>query len=360
MAITKIRVLVVDDSLFMRKLIARLLEEDPLLEVAGSARNGEEGVLLAKELKPDVITMDVEMPVMNGLDAVERIMKERPTPIVMLSSLTHEGARETIAALQRGAVDFIAKPSGSTSADLYRVKDEMIAKIKSAALTNLSVLRPVRHLRQPAAARETSSRDREQHKPLPKSFTQIVAIGTSTGGPRALDAVIGALPAGFASPVLVVQHMPPRFTKSLAQRLDGSSALRVVEAEDGDIVRGGTVYVAPGDFHMTVVDKGGDYRIKLNQDPLRNGHRPSADVLFESVAKLHRLKRHFVIMTGMGNDGAKGMMLAKETGASSTIAEAKETCIVYGMPKAAADLGCVDHVEPLDRIAAKLMEVTGT
>lgn len=353
----KTKVLVVDDSLFMRKLIARLVEEDPLLEVTGTARNGAEAVEMVRVLQPEVITMDVEMPVMDGLEALSHIMKERPTPVVMLSSLTQEGAQETIEALQRGAVDFIPKPSGSTSADLYKVKDEMLAKIKSAANTPASALRLL--AKRPASAPQAASAPPGviPAKKSRTSFGQIVAIGTSTGGPRALDAVIGALAQDFSSPILVVQHMPPKFTRSLAQRLDTLSALRVVEAEDGERIEGGTVYIAPGNYHMTAVEKGGEYRIKLNQDPQRSGHRPSVDVLFESVAKLSSLKRHFVLMTGMGSDGAKGMLLAKESGAATTIAEAKETCVVFGMPKAAIEYKCVDHVVPVDRIAAKLTDI---
>ncbi|WP_276352352.1 protein-glutamate methylesterase/protein-glutamine glutaminase [Cohnella caldifontis] len=349
------KVLIVDDSLFMRKLIARLIEEDPQLRVVGAARNGEEAVRMAGELLPDVITMDVEMPVMNGLEALARIMKERPVPVVMLSSLTQEGAKETIEALQLGAVDFIAKPSGSTSADLYKIKDEMRQKIKAAAAAPSSALRPIR--REPYAA-PPPPRMAVLNRSVPASVRQLIAIGTSTGGPRALDAVIGELPAGFPYPVLVVQHMPPKFTRSLADRLDSLSKLRVVEAEDGQPLRGGTVYIAPGDFHMTVAENGGEYRIQLNREPQRNGHRPSVDVLFESVARLSGVKRHYVLMTGMGADGAKGMLLAKESGAGTTIAEAKESCVVFGMPKAAIELGCVDHVVPLAQIPGKLLEFT--
>ncbi|WP_223067269.1 protein-glutamate methylesterase/protein-glutamine glutaminase [Paenibacillus caui] len=355
----KIRVLVVDDSLFMRKLIARFIEEDPLLQVAGMACNGEEAVHMASKLRPDVITMDVEMPVMNGLDALEQIMKKCPAPVVMLSSLTQEGANETILALELGAVDFIQKPSGSTSADLYRVKGEILLKIKSAAETPLAALKPRLRYRQVAQRAASISRPLANGAAARKSFSQMIAIGTSTGGPRALSEVIGALPAGFPYPVLVVQHMPPTFTKSLAQRLDASSSVRVVEAADGETIYGGTVYIAPGNYHMTVQEAGGEYKIKLNQDPQRNGHRPSVDVLYESVVRLNRLKRHYVIMTGMGSDGAKGMLLAKESGSASTIAEAKDSCVVFGMPRAAIEYNCVDHVVPLGRIAATILEVTG-
>jgi len=352
-----IRVLAVDDSLFMRKLIKRLIEEDPELTVAGVAANGEEALRMADQLNPDVITMDVEMPGMNGLDAVSAIMRLRPVPIVMLSSRTQEGAETTIEALRRGAVDFVGKPSGSTSVDLYKVKQELVSKVKAAAKAPKSALRQLAEPRPAFARRPAAAVNLEASHGL-KTFSQIVAIGTSTGGPRALDAVLSALPADYPNPVLVVQHMPPKFTKSLADRLDGLCAIRVSEAVDGESLHGGHVYIAPGDRHLTVAEKHGEYRVKLADDPLRSGHRPSVDVLFESVARLSKLKRHYVLMTGMGQDGARGMLLAKELGAASTIAEAQETCVVYGMPRSAIELGCVEHVVPLDRIAAKIMQFT--
>ncbi|MDG0809511.1 protein-glutamate methylesterase/protein-glutamine glutaminase [Cohnella rhizosphaerae] len=353
-----IRVLVVDDSIFMRKLIKRLLEEDPELSVPGVATNGAEAVRMTQELVPDVVTMDVEMPGMNGLDAVSAIMRSRPVPIVMLSSQTQEGAAATIDALRRGAVDFVGKPSGSTSFDLYKVRTELVAKVKAASKTRKTALKLPSAAVNPAPRGAAAGAVRED-APGFRSFGQIVAIGTSTGGPRALDAVLTALPPDFRCPVLVVQHMPPRFTKSLAERLNAICEVRVSEAEDGESLRGGRVYIAPGDKHLTIAEKGGAYVVKLTEEPLRSGHRPSVDVLFESVARLSRLKRHYVIMTGMGQDGAKGMLLAKELGAASTIAESQETCVVYGMPRSAVELGCVEHIVPLGRIADKIVQVTG-
>ncbi len=354
------KVLVVDDSLFMRNMITRCVEEDSQLQVAGTARNGAEAVLMAKNLKPDVITMDIEMPVMNGLEALDRIMTECPTPVVMLSSLTQEGARETVRALQMGAVDFIPKPSGASNLDLSEVKEEMLTKIKIAALTSPQVLKMIR--RRPREDREFPVQEKPPAGPgVPgESLKQIVAIGTSTGGPRALDAVIGSLPADFPYPVLVVQHMPSKFTKSLADRLDARSQVQVVEAAEGEAIRGGTVYIAPGGFHMTAVLENGTYRIRLHQEDPRKGHRPSVDVLFESVSRLSELRRHFVLMTGMGSDGARGMLLAKESGAATTIAESAESCIVFGMPRAAIELGCVDHVVPLESISKQIAEAVRT
>lgn len=354
----KIKVLVVDDSVFMRKLISRFIEEDPSLQVIGTAQNGSEAVQMVKELQPDVVTLDIEMPVMNGLEALKKIMVERPTPVLMLSSLTQDGAQETIEALQCGALDFITKPSGSISADLFKVREELISKIKLAARTRVANLLPLN------TNKNTLKIDIKQRSIVPTgqrtmSFDQIVAIGTSTGGPKALELVITSLPAHFPYPVMVVQHMPPKFTQSLAKRLDSISGVRVVEAEDNQVVSGGTVYIAPGDYHMAVVEIKGEYRIHLHQQPPMNGHRPSVDVMYESVTKLSKLKRHYVIMTGMGSDGASGMLQAKQSGPCSTIAESKETCVVYGMPRSAIEKQCVDFIVPLTQITSRILKVTG-
>lgn len=358
------KVLVVDDSVFMRRIISDLVEELPQFQVIGTARNGAEAVELALSLKPDVITMDVEMPVMNGIEAVRKIMETRPTPIVMLSSLTKEGADETIQALEYGAVDFVQKPSGSISLDLFKVKQTLWDKLMAAAVS-----KPVSPVKLPAVPGERAVTEREKginrttsglsFQPFrPAAFRHLVAIGTSTGGPRALQQVLTRLPADFAAPIAIVQHMPPKFTLSLAKRLDAASNIRVVEGEDGMTLEAGVAYIAPGGWHMTVVrDRDSRYRLQLGKGEPRSGHRPSVDVLFESVAKLNELTRHAVIMTGMGSDGAKGMKLLKECGAATTIAEAEETCIVYGMPRAACQLGAVDTSLPLTSIADKLIQV---
>lgn len=356
----QIRVLVVDDSLFMRKFITRLAEKDPSIEVVGTARHGAEGVRLVKELQPDVVTMDVEMPVMNGLEALTRIMREIPTRVLMLSSVTREGAEVTIRALQSGAVDFIAKPEGlAYAAGMDDARDEIIGKIKAAARTPLSVLIAAR--RSLSGLGLAASLKPPSLPPSVKLFDQIVAIGTSTGGPKALETVLGGLPVDFPCPILIVQHMPAGFTASLAERLNQLCRIRVEEARDGRRVEGGTAYLAPGGHHMTVeMIKQGEYRIRLNQEEPVNRHRPSVDVLFQSVTGLTELKRHYVLMTGMGSDGAQAMADAKRCGASSTIAEAMETCVVYGMPRSAVELDCVDYVLPLTVIAAKLRKLTGS
>ncbi|RCX14432.1 two-component system chemotaxis response regulator CheB [Fontibacillus phaseoli] len=350
----KIKVLVVDDSLFMRRMIVRLVEEDEDIQVVGTARNGAEGVRMVKELRPDVVTMDIEMPEMNGIEALGKIMEELPTRVIMLSSLTREGAEETITALQSGAVDFIPKPSGAVGTGLVGAREEIVGKIKAAARTQLSVLIAARRGGTPQAAWEP----KRVVSDGAKEFRQIVAIGTSTGGPKALETVLTGLPADFPYPVLVVQHMPPKFTLSLAQRLNNLCRIRVVEAEDGQLVQGGTAYIAPGGYHMTLVRKKDEFRIVLHQEPPQNGHRPSVDVMFDSVSALPGLKKHYVLMTGMGSDGARAMAQAKRQGAESTIAEAQDTCVVFGMPRAAISLNCVDHVVPVTVIAAKIRQLT--
>lgn len=361
------RILVVDDSVFMRKIITDLVSEASDLEVVGTAKNGIEALEQVKQLRPHVVTMDVEMPEMNGLEALQRIMREMPTPIIMLSSLTEEGAAETIRALELGAVDFICKPSGSISLDLYKVKQQLHEKLRAAVKANVrstatapplpAAVKPVTPVIPQASAKAPVGKTRRSSQ-----FDHIVAIGTSTGGPRALHQVVSQLPGELPAPIMIVQHMPPNFTKSLASRLNDVSHVKVVEAEDGEPLETGTAYVAPGGWHMSAVrDGSGTYRVRLSKEEPRSGHRPSVDVLFESLVPLTELKRHAVVMTGMGSDGAKGLLSLKRSGAVTTIAEAEETCVVYGMPRAAAELGGAGDVIPQPLIARKIAQaVLGT
>ncbi|WP_438446913.1 protein-glutamate methylesterase/protein-glutamine glutaminase [Gorillibacterium sp. sgz5001074] len=372
------RILVVDDSVFMRKIISDLISERPGYQVVGTARNGREAVELAKKEKPDCITMDVEMPEMNGLEALKIIMKENPTPVIMLSTLTQEGALETIQALEAGAVDFVQKPSGSVSLDLFKVKEILYEKLDIAVQSKIkrfaAPIQPAQKAPPPGDPEEADrkitpnrpmvlppAKPREKLKPtsLPGTgFDQLVAIGTSTGGPRALQQVLSRLPANFPAPIVIVQHMPPNFTHSLAIRLDTHSAIRVVEGEDGMGLLPGTAYVAPGGYHMRIhKEQGKGYRLRLSKEEPRGGHRPSVDTMFESILPYHELKRHIVIMTGMGSDGARGLHALKQQGAASTIAESEDTCVVYGMPRAAVELGGVDHLLPVHAIANKLVEI---
>lgn len=378
------RVLVVDDSVFMRKIVSDLIAELPGFQVIATAKNGLEAIEMNNKLHPDCITMDVEMPEMNGLEALKRIMKENPVPVIMLSSLTREGAMETLQALESGAFDFVQKPSGSISLDLFKVKEMLHEKLQVAVKTNIKrlnraawspppapppepkpLVKPEKPLSRPLTPLPPKE-GRPTVLPVPKprmtvraegstSFKHLVAIGTSTGGPRALQQVLTGLPGDFPAPIVIVQHMPPNFTHSLALRLDANCQIRVVEGADGMVLRQGTAYVAPGGFQMRVHrDAGGTYSLRVTSEEPRGGHRPAVDTLFESLLPFQDVKRHIVIMTGMGSDGAKSMLALKRQGVETTIAEAEETCIVYGMPRAAAELGCVDHLLPVHEIARAL------
>ncbi|MFJ8266394.1 chemotaxis response regulator protein-glutamate methylesterase [Peribacillus asahii] len=362
----KIKVLVVDDSAFMRKLIAEFLTEDSRLEVVGSARNGQDAISKIQLLRPDVVTLDVEMPIMNGLEALEKIMKDCPTPVVMLSSTTKEGAENTLMAMQNGAFDFIAKPSGAISLDLYKVKQEIIDKVVAASRANVHKLQ-----KNAGEIERNLSRCKEYSKiesgvSVASSNTirdrgyrskKIVLIGTSTGGPRALQTVLTNLPQSINAPILVVQHMPPGFTKSLAERLDSLCHIHVKEAEDGELIQEGTAYIAPGGFHLKVRKIGTGLAIVLEQSEPRNGHRPSVDVMFESVAnELIDFTKTTVIMTGMGSDGANGLIELKRKGQVKAIAESQETSIVFGMPKAAIATHLIDTVENVENIAKTIVK----
>ncbi|KEO82951.1 protein-glutamate methylesterase/protein-glutamine glutaminase [Tumebacillus flagellatus] len=344
-----IQVLVCDDSALMRRIISDILKSDPEIIVVGTAKNGQEALELIPQLKPDVLTLDIEMPVLNGLEALPMIWRKYKLPTIMLSSLTQEGADATIKALELGAFDFVGKPSGSISLDLAKVGQDLIHKIKAAAKKEQVV--------------QSTKYFRPQPKPTPappkplrtsKRVEEILAIGTSTGGPRALQMVLSHLPATLAAPVVVVQHMPAGFTRSLAQRLDHLCLVSVQEAQDGQVLEQGHVYIAPGDYHMRIVEKSpGTYVIQLNQEPPVGGHRPAVDTMYDSLAELRGVRIRAAILTGMGGDGANGMVKIKAQG-GRTIAEAQESCVVFGMPRTAIAKGCVDIIAPLDRIADEL------
>jgi two-component system chemotaxis response regulator CheB len=347
----KVKVLVVDDSAFMRKVIADFLSENPHIEVVGMARNGKEALEKLPELQPDVVTLDVEMPVMNGIETLKQIMREHPLPVVMVSSMTTEGAEHTITAMQHGAVDFVAKPSGSISLDLYKVKEELIRKVLLANHANVRAISK--------SSQSTGTATNQLLNPFSQQSSQrkkIVGIGTSTGGPRALQHVLTKLPATLAAPIVIVQHMPKGFTKSLAQRLDALSLIRVKEAEDGEILQNGTAYIAPGGYHLLIHEVKGTPTVRLEQSQPRNGHRPSVDVLFESLSTVTDYEKIAVIMTGMGSDGTAGLKKLKESAGTKVIAEAQETAVVFGMPKAAIQANVVDAIVPLDEIAETIMK----
>ncbi|BCB03375.1 protein-glutamate methylesterase/protein-glutamine glutaminase [Bacillus sp. KH172YL63] len=355
------KVLVVDDSAFMRKLISDFLSASEHLEVIGIARNGEDAISKIKKFHPDVVTLDVEMPKMNGIEALKRIMAECPVPVVMLSSTTKEGAEETVTAMELGAVDFIAKPSGTISLDLHKVQDEIVNKVVAASKVNISKMIPVQQKKSKKIEYSNDVMDKLPPKATDrqwkKNSPKLILIGTSTGGPRALQQVLTELPADLEAPVVVVQHMPPGFTKSLANRLDGQSAIRIKEAENDEILQKGTAYIAPGGFHTKLADRGTHLSFEVSkEEPPRNGHRPSVDTLFDSASTINRYSKIAVVMTGMGSDGSEGLIRLKERGDVKAIAEAKETCIVFGMPKSAIATNLVDSVENIEDISQSIMK----
>jgi two-component system chemotaxis response regulator CheB len=356
-----ISVLVVDDSAFMRKAISLMLESDPAIKVVGIARNGEEAVQQVSQLKPDLVTMDIEMPRMDGLTALSIIMKENPTPVVMVSSLTNDGAKATLDAFDLGAVDFIPKQLSYVSLDIVKIKQDLIDKIKSiharrrTLMAQYALGRRRKGTDSKGASPSDAARGRIIDKigKLARRGIKVVAIGVSTGGPPALQAVIPKIPADFPSGILVVQHMPPTFTKSLATRLDGLSKVKVKEAENGEPIVAGCVYIAPGDRHLKVRKWGANADVKLDNEPTTTLHKPSVDVLMTSVAETYGGASLGVILTGMGSDGANGIALMKQKGAK-VIAQNEQTCVVYGMPRAIVERGLADKVSPIEEIASDI------
>jgi two-component system chemotaxis response regulator CheB len=350
----KIKVLVVDDSAFMRKVISDILSSDSNIEVVGTARNGKDGIEKAMLLKPHVITLDVEMPVLDGITALEEIFKLKPAPkVIMLSSLTNNGGEATLKALEAGAFDFVLKPTSSiVRFNIDDIKADLIKKIKSAVTSNLSSFNE--HNTAPIRVKTEPKQSIQTHGDL----KYIVALGTSTGGPKALQEVIPYLPANIPAAVLIVQHMPPGFTKSLAVRLDGLSEINVKEAEDGDVLSPGWAYIAPGDYHISVSKVSREFIIRLNQEMPMSGHRPSVNYMMNSVADCGHKNLIAVMMTGMGSDGSIGLAKIKANG-GKTIAQNEETCVVYGMPKSAVATGAIDKIVPLNDIAKEIIKFTG-
>ncbi|MEG0448265.1 MAG: chemotaxis response regulator protein-glutamate methylesterase [Lysinibacillus sp.] len=371
----KSKLLVVDDSAFMRKLISDFFVGSSKVEVVGTARNGRDALKKIQTLKPDVVTLDIEMPEMNGLDALKEIMATCPVPVVMLSSTTQQGTDNTLSAIEFGAVDFVTKPSGTISLDLHKIQSELVHKVEQAAqvhvvklnksfgrsiqqepLIKMNTIKSIlkrENVSKPVISTEMTRTKTDWNRISKK----VVLIGTSTGGPRALQEVITKIPSNIQAPILIVQHMPAGFTKSLANRLDQLSKIHVKEAEHGDILQNGTAYIAPGGYHMKLKKVGTSYGIILDQqEPPRSGHRPSVDVMFEDASQFSDFDKVAVVMTGMGYDGSKGLKALKSNGNVIAIAESADTCIVYGMPKAAVETQLVDEVADVDNIAQTIMK----
>lgn len=385
-----ITVLIVDDSPFMRLTLQKILSQDPEIKVLDSARDGREGIEKLQALNPQVITMDVEMPVMNGLQALDEIMRWKPTPVIILSAVTTEGTEATMKAFDYGAFDVVAKPSGGAGADLQALARDLNEKVKGAAqvdparLSKKGIISRMTIKSSPYTASQNtainSSQPSTRLQPqttgikgnttsqssigkntstgmaYPKYPVEIVAIGTSTGGPSALQKVLPQLPANFPVPVIVAQHMPPGFTGPLAQRLNGLCPLNVREGVHGELLKAGTIYIAPAGKQLQMVRRGGQLQLHIGDEaPIPTLYHPSVDVMFLSLAKEVGKGTLGVVMTGMGNDGQKGMREIKALDGFA-IAEAEETCVVYGMPRSIVDAGLADRVVPVSEIGNVIVD----
>ena len=344
-----IKVLVCDDSAFMRKAISSMLGKDPEIEVVATARDGEEGLEFVRRYDPDVVTMDIEMPRMDGLTALRHIMMEAPRPVLMVSSLTTEGAEATLKALELGAVDFIPKQLSKVSLDIIKIETDLINKVKTVAK------RKLRHISPRTAARPAgAAHPVPMVKPSGTLVRDVVAIGVSTGGPPAVQKILSALPADFPAGIVIAQHMPPAFTGPFAKRLDGVCKINVKEAEPGDKLTPGWAFVAPGGKHLILDQKVSRIDLVITPNPTEALYKPSANVLVASVANAVGRRALGVILTGMGSDGMEGVKVLKEKGGRA-LAQSDATCVVYGMPKAIVDAGLADEIVDIDDMAGAIL-----
>jgi two-component system chemotaxis response regulator CheB len=371
----QVNVLVVDDSAFMRKVVVDILRNDDEIKVIGTAMDGKEAIAKFKKLKPDIITMDVEMPVMDGLVSIKEILKIEYVPILVISSHTKTGTDYTIEALENGAVDFISKPENIIEMKNHSIKNELLEKVKLFSKVqkelelkktskenkiNKIIKKDIASKIKPAIVKldnrniEKIERNRNINR-----MTNIIAIGTSTGGPKALQTVISKLPKNLNAVILIVQHMPAGFTKSLAERLDRCSNIEVKEAEDREILEEGKAYIAPGDFHMVIENHIHDLKIKLTKDPPIGKLRPAVDVMFQSLSDTGLKNISAIIMTGMGADGSEGVKKLKELNGAYTIAQDESSSTVFGMPKMAIQTGAVDKIVTLDKISEEIIKIAG-
>jgi len=361
-----IRVLIVDDSPFIRMSLKKILSKDGDIEVVDTARDGREGILKLQALKPDVITLDVEMPVMNGIQALEEIMRWQPTPAIVLSAVTTDGAKLTMKAFDLGAVEVVAKPSGKQGDDLIALAQDIVMKVKSVAgidMRNITgqqkstMTSSITNQRLSTAAFNSQEANKNQtiQGNFPINRTELVAIGTSTGGPTALQTVLSQLPKDFPVPVMVAQHMPAGFTAPLAARLDSLCQVNVKEAEDGEVLKAGTVYIGPSGKQFQVRKHRNQLSAHIGTEtPIPTLYKPSVDVMMMSLAKEVGAGVLGVIMTGMGNDGLNGIRSLKALGAFA-IAESEKTCIVYGMPRSIVAAGLADRIEGLPDIGRTII-----
>jgi two-component system chemotaxis response regulator CheB len=352
---TQISVLIVDDSALMRREIRTILETDPEITVVGASRNGEDALKHIAKLNPDVVTLDINMPQMDGLTVLQHIMMEYPRPVVMLSSLTQEGSTTTYEALELGAVDFVGKPSGTISKNISERAEDILFKVKAAASANLKKMGASRKRRQ-LQSHSLQPRPRISHL-KPGHSQKIVVIGQSTGGPSTIFEIIPHLPADLNVPIIIIQHMPSTFTPGFAKRLDENCAFSFKHASHGDVLEPGFGYLAPGNIHMTL--KASDlgqkgYKVQLGNNPEGTLHTPSIDVTMDSVLDHYGANTIGVLLTGMGSDGANAMVNIRRSG-GHTIAESEETCVVFGMPKEAITRGGAEFVLPSYEIANKIV-----
>jgi len=361
-----IKVVVVDDSAFMRKAISTMLSKDPEIEVVATARDGEEGLEMIRRHQPDVVTMDIEMPRMDGLTALRHVMMEMPRPVLMVSSLTTEGAEATLKAMELGAVDFIPKQLSKVSLDIVKIEDDLRAKVKLIArrrMSHLSRSPLASRARVPAAGTSASASAaagtperpaRPAARPGGAQVRDLVAIGVSTGGPPAVQKVLSILPKDFPAGILIAQHMPAAFTGPFAKRLDSVCQISVKEAEDGERLQHGVAYVAPGGKHLRIDQKVSRIDVRVVEEPREALYKPSATVLFDSVAAGVGRRGLGVVLTGMGSDGLEGMKALKARGGRA-LAQSDSTCVVYGMPKAIVDAGLADEIVDIDEMGEAIL-----
>ncbi len=364
-----IRVLIVDDSGFFRRRVKEILESDPMLEVVGLAENGEQAIEAVKKLKPNVVTMDIEMPIMDGITATRKIMQSIPTPIIMFSSLTTEGAKSTLDALDAGAVDFLPKRFEDISKDKEEAKKLLCQRVKDLGQQRRPVVKPVTTARtatnlRSAVIEPTQSKDKTSLSSVATTTIgrvkensslkiKLVAIGTSTGGPVALQKVLVELPENFPTPIVIIQHMPGSFTGAFSERLDQQCKIHVKEAESGDKLAAGVAYVAPGGKQMLVEKIAGQLTLKIVDEIPEQTYKPSVDVTYASINKVVPENTLAVILTGMGADGSKGAMLLQKSG-SIVWAQDEASCVVYGMPAAVVDAGITEKILTIDKIGASI------
>lgn len=342
-----VRVLIVDDSAYVRKVVKQMLSRSPFIEVVGIARDGQEALELVEQLHPDVVTTDLIMPHMNGVEFLREQMKRRPVPVIVVS-IANEGGEMALEALDAGAVDFVQKPTALATEKVFEISNELIQKVKAAANVSLK----------PLPAMPAADKTPIPFFPTPRlGLMELLAIGISTGGPQALMYLIPQFPANFPVPVAIVLHMPVGYTEMYAQRLNEMSPLEVSEAREGDVVQAGRVFIAPAGRHLTFVRQAdGTVVTHLDARPFDTLHRPSVDVMFQSAAEVFRDRILGVVMTGMGSDGKQGAAWIKAQG-GSIFTEAEETCVVYGMPRSVVEVGLSDKSVPLHQMATAILEV---